>query len=121
MNSQPLTENFYPELNFINLKNMIGISEDLTDKSLNKIKLLEPSSSLLSIYSLFLLDRYHSTIPILKNLMEKDLSMSIFESLQQSQYYLHRKAFSEIIQDISSDNQKVLFKKLLNDKISKVI
>ncbi|KAM0681073.1 hypothetical protein GINT2_000858 [Glugoides intestinalis] len=112
------------EINTVNAKEvreLVGITEELTDNVLYKLKMQPPSKEFLSTYSLLLIERFEETLLLVIKAMEEDLDTNFLYSLQQSRFYLHRMAVPIIIRTLTFPERKVLLRNGLKDPICEVV
>lgn len=112
------------EMNVINAKEvqaLVGISEELTDNVLYKLKMQPPSKEFLTTYSLLLIERFEEAVLLVIKAMEEELDPDFLYSLQQSRFYLQRMAVPIIIRTLTFPERKALLRKGLKDPICEVV
>lgn len=109
------------DLEILEIQSQIGLSDELTDKFLVKLKSLMPCSTHLPLYELFLLERYDETLPMITYLMSYHFNYEYLINLQNSDFYLHRKAAASIAKTINFNNKKDFLMKFLSDGICDVV
>lgn len=105
----------HSEININDLEMCIGLSEELTDDALRKIKTIEYNTALLPLYNLLLLEKYDETILLIKEAMDKELDITYVNSLQKSRFWLQRKSIPEITMNFPNKLRKELLKTCLKD------
>lgn len=103
------------------LQVLVGVSDDLTDKVLCRVRSLPPSPALLPVYSLLLLERYEAAIPLIRSALQLELDTEYIHSLQRSRYYVQRMGAPCVIGDLSFAGKKDLLRTSLQDPICEVV
>lgn len=112
------------DLNFCDITEMqtlIGVSEELTNQVLYRVKNMPHTSSFLPIYNLLLLERYENTVNLIEEVMKTELDLEYLSFLQKSRFYLQRKSVPLVIKDLNFENRSKILKISLKDEICEVV
>lgn len=103
------------------MQSLIGVSEDLTETILHRLIATPPTRLFFPLYTLLLLERYDSALPLVENVMSLDFDLSFLNTLQSSRFYLHRMAVPAIIRNHTFPEKKIILRIGLRDEICEVV
>jgi hypothetical protein len=103
------------------MQTLIGVSEELTNQVLYRVKNLPQTSTFLPVYNLLLLERYETTVLLIQEVMKTEVNLEYLSYLQKSRFYLQRKAVPGIIKDLHFESKKCFLINSLKDDICEVV
>ncbi|ELA41352.1 uncharacterized protein VICG_01592 [Vittaforma corneae ATCC 50505] len=108
-------------LDIAEIQSLIGVSEELTENVMHRIRSLPPSRAFLSIYNILLIERFESTLPLIEKVMAEKIDLDFLRLLQSSRFYLHRMAVPLLVKNLSFAEKKSILKISLKDEICEVV
>lgn len=103
------------------MQSLIGINDELTESILHRLKTIPPARAFLPIYTVLLLERFETTLPLVERAMSEDLDLGFIGLLQSSKFYLHRMAVPLILRTHSFQEKRAILRVSLRDEICEVV